>query len=74
MHTTIRTAPSRSLARDLSDALVAVLGVTLLASLIWLFLWLVFLDTDNTMSGALFLEDTSAMLRGIVELAARVIR
>jgi hypothetical protein len=71
---TLRTAPPRSLARDLSDALVTALVVTLLASLLWLAIWVLFFDPDNTMSGALFLEDTSAMLAGIVELAARVIR
>jgi len=71
---TLRTAPPRSLARDLSDALVTALVVTLLASMLWLAVWILFFDPDNTMSGALFLEDTSAILHGVGTLVAQVIR
>jgi hypothetical protein len=70
----IRTAPPRSLARDLSDALVTTLGVTLLAAMMWLVLWVLFFDVDNTMSGDLFLEDTTAILHGLGSLFARVVR
>ena len=66
--------PTRSLARDLSDALVTTLGVTLLAAMLWLALWITFFDVDNTMSGDLFLEDTAALLHGLGSLVARVIR